>query len=142
LVPKQAPAFEIIPPVSVKACGVAAVSNAAVAFSSPFYGMPWISTDLVLSFVNDAKVAATHVEFVISYDGDIDRVESSGTFAPGAQMRRTTALPPFVDPKHVSCRIARVDFSDGTSWRSGPSGKKPASSPSPSPPPSPSSVDP
>jgi hypothetical protein len=126
LVPVGVSAFGNNPPVSVQSCAVHADNNAAAAFLSPFNPIPWLSTDLLLSFVNNTPLSATHVEFLITYDGQIDRVESFGTFAPGTRVYRTTSLPPFIDPSHVSCSVARVDFGDGSSWNAGSPARKTA----------------
>jgi hypothetical protein len=111
--PLAASALETNAPVAVTSCD--AQTQAAVS-SVPFVTPSFADGNVHLSFTNTSAVPATNVEFLLSYNGTQQRVDTAGTFSQGTRIDKDAAIAPFVGAGDVTCRVAKVDFSDGTSW--------------------------
>jgi len=118
--PLAASALGYTPPVSVKKCSVDGRDPAPIQAFAP---NPWFSGYVRLSFVNNTPVTATNIELTVSYDGEVEDLDSVGTFAPGARIERWISLAPFVWPDDVTCSVVRINFIDGTSWKRGSPGR-------------------
>jgi hypothetical protein len=114
--PLPASALGFTPPVSVQKCSVDGRDPSPITSYNP---NPWFSGYVRLRFVNNTPVTATNIDLAISYDGEVEDLNSVGTFAPGARIERWVSLAPFVWPDDVTCSVVRIDFSDGTSWKRG-----------------------
>jgi hypothetical protein len=110
--PLAASAYAVTPPVAVTACSVETQAPTFVA-GEP---MPPDFGSVNVSFTNRADVAATNVEVLVSYAGTTQRLDSATPAAPGAAVQLSAAALPYVNASDVTCKVARVDFSDGTSW--------------------------
>jgi hypothetical protein len=111
--PLAASALETNAPVVVTSCNA---ETQAAASSVPFVIPSFTDGNVHVSFTNTAAVPATNVEFLLSYNGTQQRLDSAGTFSPGTRIDKDAAIAPFVGAGDVTCRVAKVDFSDGTSW--------------------------
>jgi hypothetical protein len=111
--PLAASALETNGPVAVTSCNA---QTQAAASSVPFVTPSFADGDVHLSFKNTSAVPATNVEFLLSYNGTQQRVDAAGTFAQGTRIDKDAAIAPFVGAGDVTCRVAKVEFSDGTSW--------------------------
>jgi hypothetical protein len=110
--PLAASAVETSQPIAVTSCSV---DTQAQTFSA--YGQtPAQFGNVYLSFTNNASVAATNVELLVAVNGNEQRIDTAGTFAPGIRIDRITSAAPYLNANDVTCRIAKVDFSNGTSW--------------------------
>jgi len=111
--PLAASALETNPPVAVTSCNA---ETQAAATSVPFVTPSFTDGNVHVSFTNTSAVPATNVEFLLSYNGTQQYLDSAGTFSQGARIDKNAAIAPFVSAGDVTCRVAKVDFSDGTSW--------------------------
>jgi hypothetical protein len=100
-------------PINVTSCGVDA---------GPFYPLQAIedvrlTSGVNISFVNTAGVAATSVEFAVSYGDTTQQVVAEGPFAPGsAASRNLGILPGLPGAGDAQCAVIGVTFADGESW--------------------------
>lgn len=111
--PLAASAVVTNPPVAVTSCSA---ETQAAATSVPFVTPSFTDGDVHVSFTNTSAVPATNVEFLLSYNGTQQYLDTAGTFAQGARIDKDAAIAPFVAAGDLTCRVAKVDFSDGTSW--------------------------
>jgi hypothetical protein len=84
----------------------------------PRGGYARVNQGIEIDFTNNASVAATHVTFAVKYQGQSAAVPVSGTFGPGAAIKKTL-LNQFVGVRLTSltpdvCRVQVVTFADGT----------------------------
>ena len=97
------------------------------------------SAGIRIEFVNDSTKTADLVNFAVDSNGERFIIRDVGTFSPNVSIAHTYrngagqafVLPAFIAP-NITCSVASVKFSDGTSWP--PSGApSPATAPSGSP---------
>jgi hypothetical protein len=111
------PAAAANPPVSVVSCGYNSLGGSA-ALSIP-ESPPVQTSNLRISFTNQAPLAATDVVFAVGYDGRMQLVEDAGTFSHGAQI--THDFTPSENLRYngsAACSVQSVTFSDGSTWHS------------------------
>ena len=78
------------------------------------------TSNLRISFVNQAPVTATNVRFAVRYAGRAQVVDDAGTFSPGAPIVQD--FVPLADAAAygaagVQCAVESVTFSDGSTWQ-------------------------
>jgi hypothetical protein len=75
---------------------------------------------LRIAYVNDAKVAATEVDFRVDTNaGTIQTVSDRGKFESGKPINHVFALPVDVSPLGLSsarCIVTKVLYADGAVW--------------------------
>jgi hypothetical protein len=112
------PAGAAVPPVSVIACDYSSTQGTGgmlVPETAPFQ-----LSNLRISFVNGAPVAATGVRFAVGYDGRTQIVEDKGTFSTGTAI--TQDVIPAANLRYngpATCTVQSVTFSDGSIWSAG-----------------------
>jgi hypothetical protein len=111
--PLAASALQVTPPVAVTSCQADVQAISPITAYAP---NPWQGGNVRLSFVNTTPVTATNVELLLAYNGTEERIDTAGTFSPGIQIARDAAIAPYVSANDVTCSVAKVQFSDGTSW--------------------------
>ena len=118
-------------PVQINACAPLLNPNAAPSTAPSFMGIPIgavtsTSTGMRIDFVNTSDKVAKLVNIAVDSNGNEFIIRDVGTFSPNVEINhqyRNGAgqgfiLPAFIAP-HVTCRIASVEFADGTLWRHG-----------------------
>ena len=112
------PASAATPPVSVVSCDYSSLQGSGgmlIPETAPFQ-----TSNLRISFVNDAPLAATNVRFVVGYDGRTQIVEDTGTFSTGTPI--TQDFIPAANLRYngsATCSVQSVTFSDGSTWSAG-----------------------
>jgi hypothetical protein len=71
---------------------------------------------VALSYVNTAPVPATSVTFIFTDGGKTRRVVARGSFAHDVQIDRTIDADVSTGNANAECRVADVQFADGTAW--------------------------
>jgi hypothetical protein len=71
---------------------------------------------IVLSYINTAAMPATSVTFVFNDGGKTQRVVARGSFAHNVQIDRTIDADVSGTNASAECRVADVQFADGTTW--------------------------
>jgi hypothetical protein len=111
------PAAAAVPPVSVVSCDYGSLQGTGgmlVPATAPFQ-----TSNLRISFKNQAPIAATDVVFAVGYDGRTQIVEDAGTFSQGTQI--TQDFMPLANLHYngsAACSVQSVTFSDGSTWHS------------------------
>jgi hypothetical protein len=104
-------------PISVTSCDVSSIRSydgQLVPASAPF-----ATSEVRVTFVNNAPVAATAVRFAVSYDGRSQTFNDTGTFASGTAI--THDFSPSENLRYAGpaqCSVQAVTFSDGSTWQS------------------------
>ena len=119
------------PPVTINACSTYIQPNPVQTNAPTFMGVPIAaltskSTGMRISFVNNGPQAAKLVNFEVDSNGNQFVVRDVGKFSPGIQIDHSFSngagqsffLPAFISPK-LKCRVASVEFADGSMWRHG-----------------------
>jgi hypothetical protein len=110
------PAAAAVPPVSVVSCDYSSLQGTGgmlIPATAPFR-----TSNLRITFVNNAALAATDVRFAVGYDGRTQIVEDAGTFSSG-----TPITQEFVPSANLwyngpaACSVQSVKFSDGSTWQ-------------------------
>jgi hypothetical protein len=110
-----APAAAAIAPVSVVSCdysGMQGSGGMLIPATAPFQ-----TSNLRVTFVNSAPLAATRVRFAVGYDGRTQMVEDAGTFSTGTSI--TQDFIPSANLRYngsATCSVQSVTFSDGSTW--------------------------
>lgn len=118
-------------PVTINACSTYIQPNPVQTNAPTFMGVPIAaltskSAGMRISFVNNSKQIAKLVNFEIDSNGNEFIVRDAGTFSPGVLIDHSFKngagqnfiLPAFISPK-LKCRVASVEFADGSMWRHG-----------------------
>ncbi|HWT04680.1 MAG TPA: hypothetical protein VN224_02895 [Xanthomonadales bacterium] len=109
------PAAAAVPPVSVVSCDYSSLQGSGgllIPATAPFQ-----TSNVRITFVNQAPLAATDVVFAVGYDGRTQIVEDKGTFSPGTQI--TQDVMPSANLRYngsATCSVQAVTFSDGSTW--------------------------
>jgi hypothetical protein len=75
------------------------------------------SSDVIISFVDTAPVAATKVVFAVRSGGHTCFIVDKGTFSPGTRI--THSFPRSAELDNASSiEVRKVTFADGTTWES------------------------
>jgi hypothetical protein len=109
--PLAASAVSTKGPVAVTSCAADTVAP-----TTAFAPVPIQFGNVYLSFTNTSSVPAKNVELLVGYNGTVQTFDTAGTFSPGIRIERSASTIPFVNATDVTCQVAKVDFSDGTSW--------------------------
>ena len=118
-------------PVTINACSTYIQPNPVPSNASTFMGVPVAaltskSAGMRISFVNNSRQVAKLVNFEVDSNGNQFVVRDVGMFSPGTLIDHSFKngagqsffLPAFISPK-VTCRVASVEFADGSMWRHG-----------------------
>jgi len=111
------PAAAAPPPVSVVSCDYGSMQGSGglvIPETAPFQ-----TSNLRITFENQAPLAATDVVFAVGYDGRTQIVEDAGTFSRGTQI--TQDFMPSANLRYngsAVCSVQSVTFSDGSTWHS------------------------
>jgi hypothetical protein len=109
--PLAASAVQTAPPVTVTSCNADTQAPVtSLAFAPIEFG------NVYLSFTNASAIPAKNVELLVGYSGTEQRLDADGTFAPGTRIDRSISTVPFTNASGVTCRVAKVTFSDGSTW--------------------------
>ena len=110
-----APAFGGTPPVSVVSCDYGTLS---VGGNSPVGGIPQIEiATLRITFVNQAPITATTVQFAVQYADGSQVLDAMGKFSSGTPI--VTEFSPSTGPGYTgtaACAVRSVTFADGSTW--------------------------
>jgi hypothetical protein len=130
-VPIGAGAQAVQAPVSINSCAPQLRPNASPSSPPTFMGIPIgsltsTSVGMRIVFVNNGPQVAKLVNFAVDSNGNQFVVRDVGTFSPGVEIDHQYnngagqgfVLPSFIAP-NVTCRVASVEFADGTMWRRG-----------------------
>jgi hypothetical protein len=118
-------------PISINTCAAQLRPNPAPSSVPTFMGIPIgpvtsTSSGMHIVFVNDSQKVAKLVNFAVDANGNQFVVRDVGVFSPGVEIDHQYSngagmdfvLPTFIAP-NVKCRVASVEFNDGTMWRPG-----------------------
>ncbi|MHB8178700.1 MAG: hypothetical protein ACYDA5_08845 [Vulcanimicrobiaceae bacterium] len=101
------------PPVQIYSCTLQMIGNLLVGQTG----------QLQIQFTNESNVVADVVRFKIDWgNGKVAYIRDAGTFSPGITIKHNfrhtvgTLVSPIFSHPHISCGIAAVNFTDGTSW--------------------------
>jgi hypothetical protein len=103
-------------PVSVIACDYSSYEGDAgqlIPETAPFR-----TSNVRVTFENNAPVPATHVRFAVQYAGSTQTVDEAGTFSTGTPI--TKDFMPSTGLEYngsASCSVQSVTFSDGSTWQ-------------------------
>jgi hypothetical protein len=104
------------PPVSVVSCDYSAVQGPG-ALTIPEAAAFQVS-NLRITFVNQAPLAATNVRFAVRYADRTQIIDDSGTFSSGTPV--TQDFTPVVNAQYggaAECSVQSVTFADGSTWQ-------------------------
>jgi hypothetical protein len=111
------PAAAAVPPVSVVSCDYSSAQGSGgmlIPATAPFQ-----TSNLRITFVNQAPLSARDVVFAVGYDGRTQTVEDAGTFSQGTQI--TQDFIPASNLRYngsATCSVQSATFSDGSTWHS------------------------
>jgi hypothetical protein len=109
------PALATVPPVSVVSCNYNVLPAVSESLTP---GTTAIDvSNLQITFVNQAPVAATDVKFAVQYAHHSQVVDASGTFSNGTPIIKD--FSPSTNPGYngsAVCSVQSVTFSDGSWW--------------------------
>jgi hypothetical protein len=111
----SSPAAAAASPVSVVSCDYSSMQGSGgnlIPATAPFQ-----TSNLRVTFVNGAPLAATHVRFAVGYDGRTQIIEDTGTFSSGTPV--TQDFIPSANLRYngsATCSVQSVTFSDGSTW--------------------------
>jgi hypothetical protein len=110
------PAMAAAPPVSVVSCDYTSLQGDGVLFVPET--APIVTSNVLLTFVNNAPLTATDVHFAVRYDNSTQIVDETGTFSSGTPITRD--FTPSTDLYYngsAACSVQSVTFSDGSTWQ-------------------------
>jgi hypothetical protein len=113
----SSPITSATPPVSVVACDYSTVdSTGGLIFPGT---APYQTSNLRISFVNQAPVTATNVRFIVRYADRTQVIEDAGTFSSGTPITQdfTPATNAPYGGSSAQCSVESVTFSDGSTWQ-------------------------
>jgi hypothetical protein len=99
-------------PISITSCDVSSTPVQVFPETARFW-----SSNVRLTFVNQAPVPATDVRIAVSYRGQTQVLDDAGTFSTGTPI--TQDLSPSPEPQYdgaAACSVQAVTFSDGSTW--------------------------
>jgi hypothetical protein len=103
-----------VSPVAVAACNI---SSASHSIGVPSFASFDVSEHyLNVNFVNNGKVPATNVTFVIDDGSSPAQIVDRGSFTPGVQIAHQIREAYASNEGPAKCSVADVQFADGTSW--------------------------
>jgi len=104
-------------PVSVVSCDYTSVQSVG-AIMIPETA-PFQTSNLRISFVNQAPVTATNVRFAVRYADRTQIIEDGGNFTSGAPITQdfTPAAADAFYAGGAQCSVESVTFSDGSTWQ-------------------------
>ena len=106
------------PPVSVVACDYSSYEGDAgqlIPATAPFR-----TSNLLLTFENNAPLPATHVRFAVQYAGSTQIVDETGTFSSGIPITKDVTTSPGSEYNgSAACSVQSVTYSDGSTWQAG-----------------------
>lgn len=111
------PIASATPPVSVVACDYTSVQSPGT-ITLPETA-PFQTSNLRISFVNQASLTATNVRFVVRYGDRTQVIDDSGTFSSGTSVTQDftpTGNAAFGNTA-AQCAVESVTFSDGSTWQ-------------------------
>jgi hypothetical protein len=77
----------------------------------------FIPDGITLKFVNQSKLTATVVTFVVTEGTSSQSIVDRGTFSSGVQIKHSFAVSGDMSAlADATCRITEVDFVDGSVW--------------------------
>jgi hypothetical protein len=86
---------------------------------------PFVATTdgVEIKFTNNAKVAATTINFAVSSGAQAGVIRDVGTFAPGLEVTHNyregsgfQIITPLLSHPHLNCTVQSVQFADGSAW--------------------------
>jgi hypothetical protein len=104
-------------PVSVTSCDVSSYRSydgQLIPATAPF-----ATSDVRITFENNAPLAAKSVRFLVGYDGRSEVFTDTGTFSSGTPI--THDFSPSANLRYggpAECTVQAVTFSDGSTWQS------------------------
>jgi hypothetical protein len=103
------------PPVSVVACDYNSFTPGANELST---GTAFHTSNLRITFVNQAPLTATNVRFAVRYADRTQIIEDAGAFSSGTPITQDFT-PATNDPYNgtAQCSVESVTFSDGSTWQ-------------------------
>lgn len=109
-------------PIRIQKCSIIRYARAR-----PYYFGTWgagvpVTDGIELQYVNTSAKTADRVAFAVDYRGDVERIIDVGTFSPGAPIDHTFGTfsgQAYQGERPNRCTVARVRFSDGTTWSNG-----------------------
>lgn len=107
------PAATAAAPVDITSCDVSSTPYQVIPETARFW-----SSNLRVTFVNQAPLPATDVRIAASYRGQTQLLDRTGTFSAGTPI--TENLSPSPEPQYdgtASCSVQFVKFSDGSTWQ-------------------------
>ena len=112
-------AYGTTAPVAVAACSTYAGTPVSALYNTVGFAN---FGSYEVSFVNHANVAAKHVGLDIDANGSVQRIDEIGKFASGTRIDKGSQLSYSgnSDGRAPACRVAEVDFVDGSSWHAVP----------------------
>jgi hypothetical protein len=111
----SSPAAAAVPPVSVVSCDYSSMQGSGgnlIPATAPFQ-----TSNVRVTFVNNAALAATDVRFAVGYDGRTQIIEDRGTFSSGTPI--TQNFIPSANLRYngsATCSVQSVTYSDGSTW--------------------------
>jgi hypothetical protein len=111
----SSPAAAAVPPVSVVSCDYSSMQGSGgnlIPATAPFQ-----TSNVRVTFVNNAALAATGVRFAVGYDGRTQIIEDTGTFSSGTSI--TQDFIPSANLRYngsATCSVQSVTYSDGSTW--------------------------
>ena len=110
------PIAPAVPPVSVVACDYSSFGSDAGQFAPGT--APIHTSNLRITFVNQAQLTATNVRFAVRYADRTQIIEDAGTFSSGIPITQDFT-PSTNDPYNASvqCTVEAVTFGDGSTWQ-------------------------
>jgi hypothetical protein len=115
----SAPLVSAVPPVSVVSCDYSNQQFAAAATGFGEASAPIQTSNLRISFVNQAPLEATDVRFAVSYGGVTQLIDDNGRFATGTPIThdfQPVAAGAF-ESSAAQCAVQSVTFADGSTWQ-------------------------
>jgi hypothetical protein len=100
-------------PINITSCSVSSTPSQVIPDTARFW-----SDNLLITFVNQAPVPATDVRFAVTYKGQTQVLDDTGTFSTGTPI--TQNLSPSPEPQYdgaAACSVQSVTFSDGSTWQ-------------------------
>jgi hypothetical protein len=105
-------ALALTNPVQISTCSVDTEVASTSSGDSPTYET--IGTILHIRFVNNGPTPVSSVAFNVSEDGKASTIVDRGTFSPGVEISHTFRGEMY--GYEASCKVASVQFADGSAW--------------------------
>lgn len=100
-------------PVNITSCNISSTPSQVIPETARFW-----SSNLGITFVNQAPLTVTDVRFAVTYKGQTQVLDDAGTFSTGTPI--TQNLSPSPEPQYdgaATCSVQSVTFSDGSAWQ-------------------------